>query len=249
MKSISETGYAKIVANLGEIISTAEGIGTTYDPFEPRIKVPALKAVHVSATNAINAVRAIFPAYTTAVGERELAFLPLNRLVTRITSSLKACGASAPVCESAMTLARKIKGTRTAQKLTEEEKKIVAEQGVEIARSSSSQMSYDSRLDNLNGLIKLLKGTDKYAPNEADLKTENLEAMYEDLKAKNNAVIATNTPLSLARVSRNEILYKPETGLVDAALLAKAYIKSIYGTTNPVYKRISGLTFNNKNVV
>lgn len=246
MVSISETGYVKLKSNLGVIISTAEGIGTKFNPTDDRIKLPALKAAELNASGAIDNVRALYPAYSSAVNARETAFAPLGKLVTRITSALKACGASIKDCESVMTLARKFKGTRATPKLTEEEKKTAAEQGTEIVQASSSQMSYDNRLDFLNGIIKILQGNEKYAPNEADLKTENLRKLYEDLVKLNDAVIAANTPLYLARVKRNQILFNPETGIVVLGMLAKAYIRSIYGTTDPVYRRISSLAFTNK---
>ena len=45
-------------------------------------------------------------------------------------------------------------------------------------------------------------------------------------------------PLSNARISRNDILYKANTGLVDIALDTKTYIKSLYGATSPQYKQV-----------
>jgi hypothetical protein len=104
-------------------------------------------------------------------------------------------------------------------------------------------MSYDSRLDNFDKLIKLLTSVTLYAPNEADLKVTALTTLYNDLKAKNTAVVAATTPLSNARISRNDILYKANTGLVDIALDTKTYIKSLYGATSPQYKQVSKLEF------
>ena len=104
-------------------------------------------------------------------------------------------------------------------------------------------MSYDSRLDNLDKLIKLLASVPQYAPNEADLKVTALTALYNDLKAKNLAVINTEVPLNNARITRNDIMYKENIGLVDIALDIKTYIKSVYGATSPQFKQISGLKF------
>ena len=104
-------------------------------------------------------------------------------------------------------------------------------------------MSYDNRLDNLDKLIKLLASVALYTPNEAELKVTALTALYNDLKAKNAAVVAAITPLSNARISRNDILYKPNTGLVDIALDTKTYIKSLFGATSSQYKQVSKLEF------
>ena len=100
-------------------------------------------------------------------------------------------------------------------------------------------MSYDSRLDNFDKLIKLLASVTLYVPNEADLKVTALTTQYNDLKAKNTAVVTATTPLSNARISRNDILYKPNTGLVIIALDTKTYIKSLYGATSQQYKQVS----------
>ena len=104
-------------------------------------------------------------------------------------------------------------------------------------------MSYDSRLDSFDKLIKLLTSITLYAPNEADLKVTALTTLYNDLKTKNTAVLTATTPLSNARISRNDILYKENVGLIDIAFDTKTYIKSIYGATSPQYKQVSKLQF------
>ena len=132
-------------------------------------------------------------------------------------------------------------------KATEEEKKVAADAGKEIVEISTSQMSYDSRLDNFDKLIKLLSSVPAYAPNEADLKIASLTALYTDLKAKNLAVINAETPLNNARIARNDVMYKDNVGLVDVATDVKTYIKSVYGATSPQYKTVSSLKFTKYN--
>ena len=70
-----------------------------------------------------------------------------------------------------------------------------------------------------------------------------LTTYYNDLKAKNAAVIAASAPLSNARITRNDIMYKDTTGLCDIAIDVKSYIKSLYGASSPQYKQISSLKF------
>jgi len=105
-------------------------------------------------------------------------------------------------------------------------------------------MSYDSRLNNFDKFIKLLASVSLYAPNEDDLKVTTLTALYNDLKTKNSAVITATTPLSNARISRNDVLYKANTGLVDTAMGTKTYIKSLCGATSPQFRQVSKLEFN-----
>ena len=145
--------------------------------------------------------------------------------------------------ENVKTLVRKIQGTRAKAKKTEEAKATEKLNGTETKEISSSQLSYDSRIENLDKLIKLLSSIPQYAPNEADLKVAALTTLLNDLKAKNAAVIAATTPLSNARIARNDILYKENTGLIDIALDSKTYIKSLYGASSPQYKQVSKLEF------
>ena len=89
----------------------------------------------------------------------------------------------------------------------------------------------------------LLSLIPQYNPNEEELKISTLTAIYEDLKAKNSAVIETTTPLSNARIARNEIMYAPLSGLVDTAFDTKVYIKSAFGASSPQFKQVSKLVF------
>ena len=74
MASTSETGHAKNVANLDELISFVGGYGVVYNPSKPAIKLPALQALSTAAKAAIGAVNSANPAYSNAVAAREVAF-------------------------------------------------------------------------------------------------------------------------------------------------------------------------------
>ena len=243
MASTSETGHAKNVANLDELISFVGGYGAVYNPSKSAIKLLALQALSTAAKTAIGAVNSANPAYSNAVAAREVAFAPLGKLTTRILNALKATDTTTQVDESAQTIVRKLQGRRATPKKTEDEVKALAAEGKEVNEISTSQMSYDSRLDNFDKLIKLLTSVPLYAPNEAELKVAALTTLYNDLKTKNATVIAAATPLSNARITRNDVMYKPNTGLVDIALDTKTYIKSVFGASSPQYKQISKLGF------
>ena len=243
MASTSETGHAKNVANLDQLISFVTGYGAVYNPSKASIKLTALQTLSTNAKNAINAVNAALPAYSNAVAAREVAFEPLKKLSTRILNALKATDTTIQVDDNATTLVRKLQGKRATPKKTEEEKTIAKAEGTETKEVSSSRLSYDSQIDSFDKLIKLLASVTLYAPNEAELKVTALTAILNDLRAKNTAVISATTLLSNARISRNAILYKENTGLVDITVDTKTYIKSLYGATSPQYKQVSKLEF------
>ncbi len=243
MANTIESGHSKNVAGLDHLVSFTIGYGIAYNPTKKSIKIESLQSIAANAKNAINVVNTAFPAYSNAVAAREVAFLPLSKLATRVKNAIIATDTSDQVDDHARTYIRKIQGKRATPKKTEEEKKILESEGKEVRESSSSQMSFDGRLASFDQLIKLLSTIELYAPNEADLKVESLTALYNDLTEKNTAVLTSRTPLSNARISRNEILYKPNTGLVDTASDAKAYIKSLFGASSPQYKQVSNIPF------
>jgi hypothetical protein len=245
MTKTSESGHSKNVANFGDLTSVVKGYGEKFNPTREALKLLALLVVLTNSKKAIEAVNAALPAYTRAVAARETAFMPLSKLITRIMNSLKSLASTDHIHENALTFARKIQGKRATAKRTEEQIKADVDAGKELIEKSASQMSYDSRLDNLDKLIKFLSSVVEYAPNEADLKVESLSSLYADLMLKNTAVKTAANPLSNARISRDEVLYKADTGLVDIALSTKAYIKSIYGASSPQYKQVSKLKFKN----
>ena len=243
MTSQSETGHAKNVANFETLITNVTGLGTAYNPSKESIKLPALTTLLATAKGVITDVNSAEPASKNAVSARDLAFKPLSKLITRVNNSLKASDSSEQIDASALTLVRKLQGRRSTPKMTEEEKQAAQAEGKEVNEISSSQMSYDSRLDNFDKLVKLLASVPEYAPNETELTTESLTTLYNDLSAKNSAVINSTIPLNNARIARDEVLYTPLTGLVDISVDVKTYVKSVFGTTSPQYKAISGLKF------
>jgi hypothetical protein len=242
-KNVNETGHVKNVANFEELISFTTGYGTAYNPTKTSIKSANLNLVLTNSRAAITSVNAALPSYKNAISAREAAFEPVGRFVTRVYNALLATDTSLQVHDNAKTLVRKIEGRRASKKLSVEEVAALTAQGQGITQVSASQMSYDNRLDNIDKLIKMLISVSLYAPNENDLKTAALTIWYNDLKTKNSAVLNAIAPLSNARLSRNDILYKESTGLVSVALDVKLYVKSLFGARSPQYKQVSGLKF------
>lgn len=243
MANNPETGHAKNVSNFDSLYSFVKGYGEAYNPTRDAIKTNAIEEILSKSKNSISNIDAFLPAYTNAVSAREFAFAPLGKLITRVNNAIKATDTTANVDESVKTLVRKLQGKRATAKISEEDKQKLAAEGKEVNQISASQMGYDNRLENLYKLIMLLTSIPQYNPNEEDLKISTLTALYEDLKSKNAAVVDANTPLSNARIARNEVMYAPITGLVDVAFDTKVYIKSLFGASSPQYKQVSKLEF------
>lgn len=221
MASTSEQGHNRNAANFDKLIAHCVAYGTAYNPSKTALKILALQAQATAARKSLTAINILTPAYKNAVAARIAAFKPLDKLVTRLSNALKASDITPEVNDAATTIIRKLKGRRATPKKTDEEKKTAADAGNEITENSTSQLSYDNRVDNLDKLIKMLASIPQYGPNEAELKTTALITLYNDLKAKNTAVTAADIPLNNARITRNNLLYKEATGLVDTATTIK----------------------------
>ncbi|TCN65650.1 hypothetical protein [Acetobacteroides hydrogenigenes] len=236
MASTSETGHAKNVDNLGLLISNIASYGDRYKPTNPSILLEALKKMEADGRAAVLAVNDAMPIYSRATIERDNAFAPLGQLVTRSLNSLRASSSSEQTDEAASAIVRKIRGNRTTAKTA-------AATDVKVATVSTSQQSYDSVIDNYERYIQYIAATPEYAPNEDDIKLPVLKALAVDLRAKNTACNNAKVAIDNARMARNRVLYTPLTGLVDVALDAKTYIKSLFGSTSPEYKQVAKIDF------
>lgn len=243
MTGISETGHANNVANLAILISSATAFGSDYNPSKETLKLPALQGLHSASKESLNAVNIAQSAYSNAVSARQSAFEPFDKLITRVNNALKASDTTVQIDDSAQAIVRKLQGRRASAKITDEEKRALEAEGKEANQISATQLSYDSRLENFDKLIMLLKSIPYYKPNEEDLKVESLESLKTNLSGLNSNVVTADIQLSNARIARNELLYKPLSGLVDIAFDFKVYIKSVFGATSPQYKQISKLKF------
>ena len=243
MTSTSETGHAKNVANFEDLISFCTGYGATYNPSKNAIKLAQLNALLTSAKSSLNIVNTSLNPFNNAVNAREIAFAPLSKLVTRVINALDATDATPQVVKDSKTIARKLQGRRATVKIATITDNPLTSENEAQKSISASQMSFDSRIENLSKLIILLTNEPLYAPNENDLKVVALNTLLNQLKITNTAVINVTTPISNARLNRNKILYLATTGLYDIQLEVKKYVKSLYGATSSEYKQISGIKF------
>lgn len=246
MANQSESGHAKNVANLGALITVVVGFGEVYNPSKTALTVAALATLNDRAKGVMHEMNGLEGAYNLAVDHRELAFAPLGKLSTRILNAIRSSDVAPQIVETVESLVRKLTGQRATPRLTEEEKAALVAEGTVVKEVSSSQMSYDNRLDSLDKLVQLLPNIPQYAPNEEELKVTTLVSLKETLSASNDAAIQAGTALGNIRRVRNEVLYSPGTGVIDIAKAVKAYVKSLFGATSLQYKQLSALTFKDR---
>lgn len=233
MSTNSNTGHAINVANFEILVADITSLGATYNPSKESLTLAALNPQLEAAKQALADLHAAEPAYRIAVDNREAAFKPFNKLISRVHLAVKVSDVSSEFEATVMTLIRLLKGRR-AKAITEDS---------EATHVSASHMGYDERIENFDKLIKLLASVPAYAPNEPDLKVTALTELYNEFVTLNTAVFTTEIPFNNARIQRNEILYTQNTGLVAVGNDVKLYIRSVFGNGSPQYNAIKNLKF------
>ena len=240
-KSTTETGHIRNLANFQAVITICTGYGTSYNPSNTSLAVTALKTLYTDAQKTIEAVSIASAQYSSTVADREAAFASVNSLASKIANALKANGATLKAQQTTRSIVRRITGQNNNTKKTT----ITSNSEPTEKTISTSQLSYDRKLDNLNQLIQTLKTEPSYKPNETDLKIDTLTKLSETLINKNNNTIAKASALSSARIVRNQKLYAIG-GIIPTVAAIKAYTKSIYGSNSPQYKQLSKIQFVSK---
>ena len=241
MASTSETGHAKNVANLQDLISFVTGYGATYNPTKNALKLPQLNALAIASQASLADVVTKNTAYNNKVNERVVAFSNLKALSTRLINALQTTDATTQKVADAKAFNKKLQGVRAKAVTTPPDPNAPAPTTI-----STSQQSYDQQIQHLAGIISVLQTEPSYAPNENDLKIVTLTAKQTDLTAKNIAVATAYTNVSNSRIARDTNLYATTTGLFDIATEVKKYIKSVYGATSPQFAQVKGIEFTKK---
>ncbi len=265
MSSISEVGHAKNVAHLSTLITYCVSYGSSYNPSNNAIKLPALNALSTTAQTALANVITDATANTAAINARIIAFQNIKKLATRMFSALIASGATAQQKANAKTINRKIQGSRakiipvpapatpsnpssnnsssSSEKTTTPPSTNPVPAPVAPHTISTAQLSFDNLIQHMAAFIALLQSIPSYSPNEVDLKLTALNTYLANLTATNNAAVVAHTKINNTRIARNKVLYTPITGLCDIGEEVKDYIKSVYGTNAPEYKQIRSIKF------
>lgn len=243
MASSTETGHAKNVANFEDLISFCTGYGASYNPSKASIKLAALTTKQTDAVTALSKVNTNLPPWTNAINARQLVFEPLSKLITRVVNAVAASDVPKQVVADVKAIARKIQGSRASEKKPTVPDNPATPEDESSKSISASQMSFDSRIENMDKLIQLLTAQPAYTPNEPELQVAGLITVLANMKTTNTDAINAYTPLSNSRIDRNKILYDKTTGLVTVAGDVKAYVKSVFGGTSAQYKQVSKLKF------
>lgn len=241
--STSETGHAKNIANFQDLISFCKGYGTFYNPVKEELKISSMEALYQNAFQKLTEAQNKKTIFDSATNQRVNAFKDLNPLATKIINALAVSETNPLMLNNAKSYNKKLQGRVKAK----EEVPVSEDNTDTITKTiSTSQQSYDSKINSFSNLIQVLEQSTAYDPNEEQLKLISLQSKLSELQGKNIVHTNTYTDYSNARIARNEVLYNPTTGLYQIVKEVKLYVKSLFGATSQQYKQVSGIKFVNK---
>lgn len=238
----TESGDMKLLGNFRKLIDHVS-VDPAYNPTNPNITKTALETLYTSGQAAATDANTKSPPYKIAVNNRQTKFEDVPRRTGSAFRMAKASGADKSILDDLDSSRRKLSSPRKAKAPKDDANTSGSEA---TASHSTSQMSYDNQVGNVETFVALLSNIPSYNPNEDELKVVALQAFAAELKAANNAVSASFVPLSQARGARDQVLYTAPDSVVNTALLVKAYVSAAFGTQSQLNKQIKGLKFERK---
>ena len=235
MASTSEVGHNKNVANFNAVYQVLQEMGTIYNPTNENIKLQNLEPIKQLLQNNIQELNNKLPIYKNAVAKRESEMQPLSKTITKALNFAKSINLSPADKENIKAQADKLRGQKNAKPKTTE--------ATSTETISTSQLSYDSRIANLQTLIEQLASYPQYTPNETEIKIETLQNLKDTLAENSAQVNAAANTLITARANRNKTLYTDTNNVINLIKDIKAYLKSVGDPAKPYYNAIVKLKF------
>ncbi len=251
MASQSEVGHAKNLANIDKVIDLVTQFGVTYNPTNPQITLSGLTTLKTNCTTDYNNFITKFTTYKNDTNARQLAFKPIDKLVTAILDNVKTLNVPQQTIDDLSAIVKKIHGDSSNVQATPVLNKAVnpnndptpVEDPNVPAQISTSQQSYDSNYANFDKMIQLIITVPGYAPNEVNIQTATLTALATTLNTANLTAITATNAYNLARNQRNLTFYAPQTGLTDIMKKVKLYTRQIYGSQSSQYHQMTAIKF------
>lgn len=235
---------SKNVEAFNRLIGICTGYGGTYSPGSPNLRVESLSELLNQARAVMHRVSIAKTGYETATNEREVVFVEIRQLASRILAELKSTGASHQTVADAALMVRKIRGQLRAKKSEVTE---VSEPPV-VKRPRVTGSDFDSVVYHVEKLIETLVAEPRYAPGIGDLQVTALQEKLYALRMANEKVVTATTGLGSARRDRNALLYFNQGSVRKTALAVKQQVKAIFGYNSEAAKAASRIKITRSNI-
>ena len=232
--------HIKTVEAFGKLMGICTGYGGSFNPGRPNLQANAMSALTNNARQVMADVHAAQTEFDNATNTREVAFKDIQRLGTRIISTLKASGASKLTIEDAQASVRKLTGKRAGSRLPlPAEAATAPKPRTRTARG----LDYASMAYHFAKLLETVSAEASYQPNEAELSVAGLTSQMANLQSLNLAVNSASAQLSNVRTKRNALLYADANNVVDIGNAVKQYVRAAYGPASEQNKEVKRIRF------
>jgi hypothetical protein len=235
MASNIETGHGVNISNFKLLIDKC-AVVPNYNPSNPDITIPNMTMRWQTGDTAHQTLITAVAQSKDPINQRELLFKPHDKLVTRTLNYFESTKTNKSVKKDAKGLADKIRGFKT--KIPK-----LPDGTPDPAHVSQAHLSYVQRQLAFKQLIELYSADPLYAPNETELNLATLQMLHTAMKNANDNIGTIIAPVMSARVTRDNALYKADTGMIDIALACKDYIISLLGAKTPATKLFTSIKF------
>lgn len=252
MTTFFETGHSKNVANLLKYEQFLATLGVGYNPANTNITASAISTLYNNADTKVNAEKTAFTTWKQATNQREINFKELKSLSTKLLGALQSTGTAQQTINDFAFYVKKLRGN-TVTKSTKADAGITdppptdditpTPTPTEPTTISTSQQSYDNKMQHFSKMILLLQGQPVYVPNETEFQVASLQTRFTTITTINDTANTAIATLRAARIERNTFMYAENTGVLDLIKQSKAYIKSVYGADSQQYKTANSIKF------
>lgn len=248
MASTIETGHVKNVANLLKYNQFLATLGTAYNPSIANQTLSALTALQTTAKANLDNLKITEDAWKDATNKREIAFKPLDTFSTQLLGLLKSTDAPQQTVNDFSFLVEKMRGSSKKTTKADAGKIIDTTTTPPIATDpapitiSTSQQSFDQKLEHFAKMIILLQGVPTYTPNETETQISTLQTKLTNLHALNDTATNATALLKSARISRNTLFYGTD-GMLDVIRKSKNYILGVFKKSSQQYKTAISFKF------
>lgn len=259
MSTFFETGHSKNVANLLKYEQFLATLGVSYNPTNTNITASAIATLYNNADTKVNGTNTAFTTWKESTNQREIIFKELKKLSTQLLGALQSTTTTQQTIDDFAFLVKKFRGGgnrettkadagRLAQPTTPTTDPAPSDTPpptppVTPTTVSTSQQSFDNKIQHFAKMVLLLQNQPSCTPNEVDFQVVTLQSKQTTITTLNDTANTSYANLKASRIDRNTFLYAPDTGMLDLIKQSKAYIKSLYGAESQQYHTANAIKF------
>lgn len=237
--------YTKNAECYSRLVDVCTGLGGHYNPGHQPLQLKAMRALLTEAQSSLQDVLQKKEAYHRILNERSSTFDGLTILAGRVIGTLAAVQVPLATLEDARYYYRLLAGKRATSRppVSSDEKDDQSPETRKFGR-----LTYADRAVNFESLVRMVQGLPAYKSNEPELQVPALMETAANLHTLNRKVYEAKVALSTARLQRERVFYRKNTGVVEVAMASKRYVRVVFGTRSGEADRLKDCRFTKQTV-